>query len=506
MMTVTYYRYGIEQIGMREVPSFIRMALKDSARKELFFCASKKVGAIKRNYNIPHNGFMILYGRKKSEILKLLSKKPQKARTLIEASGLSGGAVYNFLNFLQKRAIIFKKGTTYALEENDPGTLFLGDIVKIEGKSSLRRKYGISVKELELGYFLWNRFLDVAPEEGGYGRMYQNEYTLADAVHRWKTGRTDIPVWALTTLEELTALDLQKEKSIIQYHLPPGIPVIPYHKGEYKLPLQVNSDLDKVVVQLMQKITRKNLYTFPKRKKWLFNKLHTFFGEFDDSTSRIPSAIIEILKHYYGLETLDRSSACIPPRVKARWSELTPLSRITEESSLLLHIVSLSSRSSSGFEITSRSPSFLHEISAFTSRLGIGSLTPGKKLERPHFRVYLSENKVDTLRRYTHLFHTYPDLEIWMRIPLNQIAEKVVLTHADRESIEAICREELLRFIVSIMRSLERKGVFHEGQNYLQYTEEITHYFWEEKLIPSPRRVGELVSMQVEEESLVYTS
>jgi len=502
VMTMTDYGFRAH-IGVREFPPFIRVTLKGSARKELFSRATKKVEKIKKEYNTTDDIFDALYGEKKGKILKLLLENPQPTKKLIAASGLSPGAVYHFLKDLGKRHTLSKKGCTYSLEEYDFHSLFLDEIVKLEADPSLRRKYGASIKELELAYFLWDTFSEISPDERKYGRTYSSRYTLADAVHRWRMGRTDIPAWALTKVAELSESDVLQHESITQYHVPPGIPVTPFYEGEYNLPVTVTSDLDKIVMQLLHKISKNSLYTFPKKKKWLFEKLHTIFGEFDDSTSRIPSAIIDILKSYYRIKTFERSSMCFPPRMKARWSELNPLVRIAEQSSLLLHVISLSSRSSDGFEITSRSQSFLQDIATFTFGTGLGVLNLRKKRGRPHFRVYLSESKVDVLRRYSRLFQEYPDLEIWLRIPLNQIAEKLMLT--DVTCVERICREELSLFIESILKSLERRKSHHERVDYLKYKEEITDYFFEQKLIPSPRRVEELVGLQTdEEEYLLY--
>ncbi|MBU7017562.1 MAG: helix-turn-helix transcriptional regulator [Theionarchaea archaeon] len=498
--------YKIDHIGVRAFPPFVRMTLGKNARKELFSQSMKGVGKIKKEYTASEDIYCALYGEKKGKILKMLSENPQNAVTLIEESGLSPSAVYHFLSFLRKQHIISKKGRTYYLEKLDFDELSLDEIVKIEEDPLLRRKYGISIRELELAYFLWNRFLEVAPEEGGYARTYQSEYTLADAIHRWRTGRTDTPVWALERLVELAESDiLERKGNVHQYHIPPGIPVHPYINGEYKLPVKVDITLDKVVMQLLQKMSKNHLYTFPKRKKWLFENLHNTFGEFDDSTSRIPSAIVEILKSYYEVRTLDRTSARIPFRIKARLEDLNPLFRIKEESLLLLHIISLSSRSNGGFEITSRSKSFLQDLSRLASDLGLGTLNIRKKHSRPHFRAYLSENKMEVLKRYVHLFQEYPDLEIWLRIPLNQIAQKLISTGADASSVERICQEELSRFVESILKSLERrKKAFSGSPHYVQYVDEITHYFWQEKLIPSSRRVEELVDIRGAEEELLY--
>lgn len=506
VITMTGHEFRRECIRVREFPPFIRMTLKGSVRKELFFCVMEKVKKIKREYNTSEDVFDVLYGRKKGKILRLLSENPQPARKLIEVSGLSPGTVYHFLKVLREQHDVSKKGGAYYLEEYDFSSLFLDEIVKLEEDPDLKRRYSISIKELELAYFLWDAFVEVAPEQRCYGQAYHSTYTLADAIHRWRTGRTDIPVWAVTRLVELSREDILQKEGVTLYHLPPGVPVTPYYGGEYKLPVRVDSNLDKIVVQLLQKISKNHLYTFPKRKKWLFEKLHTTFGEFNDSTSRIPSAITEILKYYYRVKTLNRYSACIPPRVKTTWSELHPLLRIAEVSSLLLHVISLSSQSNSGFEITSRSKSFLQDITALISDLGLGTLSMSKKNKRPHFRVYLSGDKAAVLRRYAHLFQDYPDLGMWSRIPLNQIAEKLVSTDVDFESVELICREELSRFVESILRSLERKKKgFSSGRlDYLQYKEEVTDYFWKQKLIPSPRRVEELVELWVVEEDLLY--
>ncbi len=475
-------------IGVREFPPFVRITLKSGARKELFLCALEKVKTIKREYSL--KDFHTLYGKKKGIILQLLSETPHTAKTLTTTSGLSSGTVYHFLKQLESRGTVSKKGCTYHLERKYH-SLFLDEIVKLEEDPVQRRKYGISLKELELAYFLWDTVVAVAHENPPY-----TVYTLADAVHRWRTGRTDIPGWAL---KQLACTDKFLTEDIVQYHLPPGAPVNPHYKGECKLPVQVTSDTDKVVIQLLQKICKNNVYTFPKKRRWLFETLHETFGEFDDSTSRIPLVIIEILKNYYGIKKISRSAACIPPRIRDRWSKMNLLAQIAEESSLLLHVISLSSKSNGGVEITSRSQPFLQDVAAFISDLGLGSLTLGKKYKRPHFRVYLSDSKVDAIRRYTHLFQVYPDLKIWLRIPLNRIAEKLVFTHADFESVEQICYEELTWFVESILGSLGRKKVKNLGYN---YKEEIVDYFWEKKIIPSLRSVKELI--KDEKEELIY--
>jgi hypothetical protein len=496
------YGLKIERIGVREFPPFIRVTLKDGVRKKLFSRAMKDVKTVKRVYTVPADFYDRLYG-KKGIILNLLSEKPQTARMLKAASGLGSSTVYQFLGDLKTRHIISKKSGVYSLEY-DFDTLFLDEIVRLEEEPALRRKYGISIKELELSYYLWDSFTNVAPEERCYAQTYCSTYTLADAVHRWRTGRTAIPVWALRGLG-LSESDITQTHGIIQYHLPPGIVVTPSYRGEYKLPILATGDLDKIFIQLSHKMSANHLYIFPKKKEWLFEKLHTTFGEFDDTTSRIPSAIVEILKWYYSVETLDKHSACIPPRITARWSELNPLLRVVEESSLLLHIISLASRSSGGFEITSRSQSFLQDIAATIHGLGLGTLNLSKKRGRPHFRVYLSEDKANALRRYTRLFQEYPDLEIWLKIPLNQIAQKLRLSDVNSESVDHICREELSLFVESILRSLEKKGTSWGRLHYCTFKKEVLDYFWRQKLIPSPRSVKELAKMLAdEEENVLY--
>ena len=493
--------YRPETIGVREFPPFIRLTLKGSVRKELFSRAARKIGTIKREYTITEEVLDALYGPRKSKIIQMLKDRPHSIKALKSGSQSSTSAVYHFLKDLKKRRIITKEGSTYYLED-DLNSLFLDEIVKIEEDAVTRRKYGISTKEVELAFFLWDAFQELDTQDKCYACAYHSKYTLADAVHRWKVGRTDIPVWAVNKLADLSQTDVCRIQGITQYHLPPGIPVNPLFHEEYKLPIQVDCNLDKIVIQLRHKMSKNNLYTFPKSKRWLFDNLHSKFGDFDDSNYRIPPVILEILKVYYGIETFKRSSARIPPRMKARWSELNPLIRIAEESSLVLHVISLSSRSNGGFEITSRSTSFLQDISAFTSGTSLGNLTVGKKDRRPHFRVYLSGSKVDILRRYARLFQDHPDLEIWLRIPLNQIPEKVVEVHADFESVEQVCRAELGQFVESILKSLERKKSGYGRVNYLVYKDEITDYFWEQKLIPSPRRIRELVEMRTAEEYL----
>ena len=384
MMMIDYHAYGNHQIGVKEFPSFIRITLQGTVRRQLFSHALKTVGKIKRKYDISEDLFFALYGEKKAKILNLLLEGPQTATSLIKNSELSPSAAYHLLNTLRSQNRIKKEGRTYRLNKSEFHSVTLHELVKMEEEPDKRRKYGVSVRELELAFFLWERFSLVAPDDGGYGRTYSNWYTMADAVHRWRTGRTDLPVWALQGLIDLSGPEtLTRKGAITQYHVPPGIPVKPYSHGEYRLPVHVDGTLDKIVVQLMQKMSKNHLYTFPKRKKWLFKALKERFGDFDTTTTRIPSAITEILKSYYGLKSLDRFSSCIPDAMKTRWAELNPVSKMEEVSSLVLHIISLSSRSNGGFEITSRSKSFLQDVSYLTSDLGLGALTVRKKLSRP---------------------------------------------------------------------------------------------------------------------------
>lgn len=499
--------YTEEHIGVADFPPFIRVTLAQGARKNLFSGAMKRVGEIKRTYEKGDNFPFELYGKKKGKVVQLLSEGPQPASHLIEASGLSPSAVYHFLGKLSRQGILEKRDHQYSLKEDAFTTLSLSDLVKLEEDARLRRKYGISVKELELSSYLWDRFVEVAPKEGGYARTYNSTYTLADAVHRWRTGRTDTPIWALKRLIDLSESNiLDMENSIVKYHLPPGIPVSPLYQGEYKLPVIVDSALDRIFIQLLQKLSKNHLYTFPKRRTWLFRNLHEKFGEFDDSTSRIPSAITEVLKCYYGIERLKRSSARIPSKIPDRWSVLSPIDQMQEKSQLLLHIISLSSKSNGGFEITSRSESFLQDISRLSSDLGLGALTVRRKHRRPHFRAYLSESKMETLRRYASLSQVYPDLGLWMRIPLNQIAQRIAGTDGSFHSIEQVCSEELSRFVESIIYSLQRKkrSFAYAAPDYKQYKENISNYFWQNKVLPTPKKVEELIEMHQTEEEFLY--
>ncbi|MBU7015140.1 MAG: helix-turn-helix transcriptional regulator [Theionarchaea archaeon] len=497
-----------KHIRVSDFPPFVRVALDQKARRNIFSRAMKRVGEVKRTYEKPDNFPVELYGKKKGKIIRLLSEGPQSAAHLIEASELSPSAVYHFLGNLNQQGILEKRQRQYSLKEDAFNVLSLSNLVKLEEDPRLRRKYGISVKELELAFYLWDRFEEVAPKERGYAQTYNSTYTLADAVHRWRTGRTDTPIWALKKLIELDESDiLDNRNSIVKYHLPPGIPVNPMFQGEYKLPVAVDSTLDRILIQLLQKLSKNHLYTFPKKRKWLFENLHEKFGEFDDSTSRLPSAITVILKSYYGLHRLKRSSARIPSKIPDRWSTLSPVDQMQEKSQLLLHIISLSSKSNGGFEITSRSESFLQDISNLSSDLGLGMLTVRKKHKRPHFRAYLSENKTVTLRRYASLSQVYPELDLWMRIPLNQIAQKILGTDGSAHAIERVCSEELVRFVESIIYSLQRKkkSYTYPAPDYMQYKEDISHHFWENKALPTPKKVEELLEMrQAEEENLLY--
>lgn len=300
---------------------------------------------------------------------------------------------------------------------------------------------------------------------------------------------------ALNRLVELSELDMSAlMSSVVQYQQPPRIPVKPYYQGELRLPIKVDNELNKIMIQLLLKISETNLYVFPKKKEWLFRKLHQKFGEFNDSTSRIPSVIIEILKSHYGIVSLKESSARIPMKMRARWLNLNTLLRTAEQSSLLLHVISISSQSKGGFEVTSRSESFLQDMSDLTSDLGLGKLIVHKKEERPHFRMFFSSGRVEALKKHANLLKYYPDLETWLRIPSNRIADKLILCN-DPDSVEKICHEELSKLVESILKSVERRrnNTSPFKLDYMQHREGIVRYFWQEKLIPSPRRVEELI-------------
>lgn len=375
------------------------------------------------------------------------------------------------------------------------------EIVRIEEDATLKKRYSVSTLGLGLAYILQDKFLDVFSEKQPHIQFSRSKYNLAEAIHRWKNGQTDIPVWALNRLVELSELNMSAiMRSVLQYQQPPGIPVKPHYRGECRLPIKADNELNKIMIQLLLKISETNLYIFPKKKEWLFRKLHQKFGEFNDSTSRIPSAIIEILKSHYGIVRLKESSVRIPMKMRDRWLNLNILLRTAEQSSLLLHVISISSHAKGGFEVTSRSESFLQDISDLTSDLGLGNLIVHKKQERPHFRIFFSNGRVAALKRHANLLKKHPDLETWLRIPSNHIADKLILSK-DLDSVDRICQEELSKLVESILKSVERKrnNTSPLKLDYMQHREGIVRYFWQEKLIPSPRRVEELIETRSSE-------
>lgn len=173
------------------------------------------------------------------------------------------------------------------------------------------------------------------------------------------------------------------------------------------------------------------------------------------------------------------------------------------ESSLLLHVVSLSSRSDDGFEITSRSRLFLEDLSDLLSDMRLGAPGVYRKRDRPHYRMYVSEKKVEMLRKYAFLYSRCPGLKNWLRIPLNQIEEELLFKKED-VSPESICRKELSKFVESILRSLDRRRSRESSRgsiDLLQYKAEITDYFWQQDLIPSIDRVEKLLENLLHEAS-----
>ena len=227
-----------------------------------------------------------------------------------------------------------------------------------------------------------------------YGRWCQNHFALARAVKEWERGNTNIPQWVLLAIADIADLDIEKREVISSYYLPPGVKIVPYYKGRYKLPIEVSSDLDIIAIQMLRKRSEDGLVYPAKHKKEIFKRLHHTFGSFQ--SDRIPLSIRKIIEKYYQIPSCRINSVRISEKMKERWEQL-PYHEKTISKILVLEVLFELGQPRRTYEIISRSRDFLEDVAGILKDLGIGDIKINKRKDRPHYRSYLPKKMKENL-------------------------------------------------------------------------------------------------------------
>ncbi|MEE8357989.1 MAG: hypothetical protein V3R82_01060 [Candidatus Hydrothermarchaeales archaeon] len=507
------------KIYPRNFPSFVRFRIEKGFRKELIEEALNQakqetvkaddLTLITKDFEKPPYKF--LFGEIEGRIVEALQPQPLSTKEIIEKTGLKKNTFYHEISQMTREGMIVKDDRRYGLK--NPLYIRYSSLKKGRSLSPQHRKTsGVSKDEVILALYLWPKYQDARAKEGLepnhiYSTQYNNVFSLAHAIKMWRKGSTNIPQWALIPMAALTGLTwkLNNDLVIESYSLPPGIEIKPFYHRRYKIPIEADLDLDKIVIQLWSKGTDNGRKYNHRNKKKFFQSLHKIFGSFKSREGRVPLVVAEIIKKYYEIEYFKKERARIPQRIIERLHRLNDPERAEHETKLLEGIIELGSTHMNGCEITSRSQEFLQDTSRFLEGMGDGSLSVRKRYGRPHYRSTLSSGKImyiknrslELERLYDKIRESHPDFEIWTKIPLNNIGDRIRKMELSKplDAVDRICREELFNYVGSILKSIER-NVPSFGSGYFDPEDQVmlTDYFWDQRMVPDRGKVMEQLS------------
>ncbi|MFQ6135581.1 MAG: hypothetical protein ACE5PM_00170 [Candidatus Hydrothermarchaeales archaeon] len=510
----------VEKIYLWDFPEFMRLEVTNDFREEIFVEAMERVGTLyvdKAELIDVSEGsgqpiYEFIFGEMEGKIIEVLEGGPRSSVELIQETGLAEGTFYHKISDMKKRGIIEREDRRYGLK--NPLQVRFSEL---KGNRSLapklRRKNSVSKDEVILALYLWPKYRDACAKEGvdlqnpKYATTYRDIFSLAHAIKMWRGGRSNIPKWALIAIAGLAGKGhrLNGEAVIESYTLPPGIKVVPFYDGIYKIPIEVDVKLDKIAIQLWAKGSNDGRAYNHKNRGEFFESLYRVFGTFKAKGGRVPLPLVEIMKKHYSIGHFDKYGAKVPRRIIDKIKALKDPERVNYEVALLEGILELGSYHREDRELTSRSEEFLSNTSKLLENLGIGKVTVRKKKGRPHYRCTISSSKSALMRRrkrdleelYAGIGETYPDFEVWNRIPLNNISEKVRKRDLSRplKALQEICKEELFNYLGSILKSIER-NMPEYGRDYFEREDQLrlTEHFWNLKKIPNLRNVKEYLS------------
>ncbi len=401
-------------IHLRDFPPFIRFELEGRFRQKVFAKFLKNLSEVE--VDLPPEDFWssaeeefersryeLVFGKVRGRILKTLEESPLSAKEIIKMNpDLSPNSIYHAIIWLKDQKHLKKRVGCWELKKDYFEHVRVSDLAKVINLRSKgeRRRYGISIIELEMATFLWSSYERACDLNGvsfknpSYGKYYQNHFALARAVKEWMKGNANIPQWALIAIAEFINVDIEEREVISSYCLPPGVEITPYYKRRYKLPIELSPELDTIALQILMKGSEEGLIYPAKHKKEIFKRLYHTFGSFQ--SGRIPLSIREIIETYYQSPSCRRNAIKIPNKMKERWEQLPYQEKTLSKIRVLEMLFGLDQRKGN-YELISRSIYFLEDVSSILKDLGIGDIKINKRNDRPHYRSYLPKKVKENL-------------------------------------------------------------------------------------------------------------
>ncbi|MFQ5975262.1 MAG: winged helix-turn-helix domain-containing protein [Candidatus Hydrothermarchaeales archaeon] len=505
-----------DRIYPRNFPKFVRFRLEKSFREQMIGDALTKVkdqitkvdDLVVLSLDFGQDAYEFLFGEIEGKIIKALQSAPLPTSEIIERTGLKKNTFYHTISQMIKEGMIVKKNRRYGLR--DPLYITYSSLKK--GRSlgpEYRKTNGVSKDEVILALYLWPKYQVARKRENigknhVYAAQHSNIFSLAHAVKMWRKGCTNIPQWALISMAFLAGLvgKLNNNPVIEGYSLPPGIEITPYFRGRYKVPVEAEIELDKIVIQLWSKGSDNGRKYNHKNKKDFFYRARKIFGSFKTKEGRVPLAVVEIIKKQYEIKCFKKERARIPRKIVDRLGRLKDPERAKYEAGLFKGIIELGSSHRQGLELTARSFEFLEDTSRFLEGMGNGRISVRKRVGRPHYRSNISSRKIAYLKDrteeleklYRKIERIYPDYKIWKNIPLNTVGRWIRSRDLSnpQETFEEVCKEELFSYLGSILKSIERNTPGY-GLSYFDSEDQtsLTDYFWNQRKLPDIRSVKE---------------
>ena len=268
-----------------------------------------------------------------------------------------------------------------------------------------------------------------------------NIYVLAALIKMWKSCRRVIPIKYAIEISKLAEVDINE-----------GVEYVSLRKEKFfpKLPIVLDKEAEDMVMKIILYCDNKLRY-HGKDKDEFIRRSKEKFGDFQGE--KVPRILIEIFKKFYG----ENFKKILNIDNIKRFSE-----KMSEK-----NVLTIKSRN-------------------FIDILEEALITSGYKYEISKkggfYKITFSENTLD--------------IEMWKRIPLNRIEERIKDAKTRKDIIE-ICREELKTYIISILKSIERDHITFRSMRISEneaVIRALLNHFWREKKIPSYRSVKERLS------------
>ena len=405
-----------EAIHLRDFPPFIRFELTASYRRKVFSHFTDQVGQLDVDLSpadfwraaeteFGASRYELILGSLRGGIVKKLTEQPLTTKAILKNTPrFSPYSIYHALIWLREHEFVEKRADEWVIRTDYFSRVRVADLARMldlrhEGR---RRKNALSMKDLKMAIYIWPLYERIAEQDvrsaeiPAYGRSYQDHFSLARAVKAWEKGAINIPQWALIAITDLIGHDVEEQRAIASYSLPPGVSIVPYYKKRYKIPLELSPDFDVVALRILLKCSEDGVIHPRKYRKMIFKNLYHTFGLF--RSNRIPLSIREIIAHHYRVPAGDKASFRIPEHMKEHWESLPQLERELAQI-LVLEMLFELDKPRRTYELISRSERFLNDVARLVKELGLGELRIHKRRDRPHYRTYLPKLVKENLER-----------------------------------------------------------------------------------------------------------